>query len=66
MRESVAGRYLLALIAAVAFGALIYLYNPVQHLKADFVADTQGIRISLDFAVHAVEQVCKLSLPGIR
>jgi hypothetical protein len=66
MREPVAPRYLLALIIALAFGALVYLYNPVDHLKADFVADTQGIRISLDFAVEAVEQVCKVSLPGIR
>lgn len=65
MRDSVAKRYLLALTVALAFGALVYLYNPVDHLKADFVADTQGVRISLDFAVHAVEQVCKVSLPGL-
>ncbi|HVJ01653.1 MAG TPA: hypothetical protein VM662_05680 [Sphingomonas sp.] len=55
MRESAGRRFLFATLLALAAGALVAFWNPVDHLKADLRADTDGIRLSLELAAHAIE-----------
>lgn len=55
MRESAGRRLLFASLFALAAGALVAVWNPVDHVKADLHADTQGFRLSLEIAAQAIE-----------
>lgn len=58
MRESAAQRLVFAFLFALAAGALVYFYNPLDHLRADLRADSSGVKLSLEIAAHAVEKAC--------
>ena len=55
MRESAGRRFVFASLFALAAGALVAVWNPVDHVKADLHADTQSIRFSLQVAAQAIE-----------
>lgn len=55
MQDSVARRYLVSAIFALLAGALVAVWNPMDHVKADLRADTSGLRVSLEMAEHAFE-----------
>lgn len=57
MRETAGRRMLMALFFALAAGVLVYFYNPLSHFRADLRADGQGIRLTLEIAEHAIENV---------
>jgi hypothetical protein len=46
---------LLGMLAALA--ALALLWRPINHMKAEVQADTHGVRLTLEFATQAFEQV---------
>lgn len=56
MRESAGRRFFFAILFALAAGALVALWNPIDHVKADLHADAKGIRLSLEVAADAIEQ----------
>ena len=58
VRESAAKRYAYAAIFAILAGLLVALGNPMDHVKADLRADTEGVRFSLEVAAQAIEKVC--------
>ncbi len=58
MRESAGKRVAFAALFALLAGAFVALWNPMDHVKADLRADTQGLRISLEIAAHALEKAC--------
>ena len=58
MRETVGHRFVFAILFALAAGALVYFYNPVDHFRADLRADGNGVKLSLEIAARAVEKVC--------
>jgi hypothetical protein len=59
MRESSGRRLVFATLFALAAGALVHFYNPVDHVRADLRADTGGVKISLEIAAHALEACVK-------
>jgi hypothetical protein len=59
MRESRGRRLLFALLFALSAGILVHFYNPVQHLRADLRADSGGVKLSLEFAAHAIQACVK-------
>ncbi|NIJ18359.1 hypothetical protein FHS95_000028 [Sphingomonas naasensis] len=58
MRESAGRRLIFAILFALVAGVLVHFYNPVDHFRADLRADTNGVKLSLEIAAHAVEKVC--------
>lgn len=58
MRESAGRRLIFAALFALLAGALVALWNPMDHVKADLRADANGIRLSLELAAQAIENVC--------
>ena len=56
MRQTATRRFFVALLFALACGALVAFWNPMDHVKADLRADTHGLRFSLEVAVHAIEK----------
>jgi hypothetical protein len=59
MRDSAGRRLGFALLFALAAGALVHFYNPVDHVRADLRADTGGVKLSLEIAARAVEACVK-------
>ena len=55
MRESAGRRLAWSALFALAAGAAVALWNPMDHLKADLRADARGVTLSLELAAHAVE-----------
>lgn len=55
MQESILRRYLTSAIFALAAGALVALWNPMDHVKAGLRADAQGLTMSLQVAGRALE-----------
>lgn len=64
MRDSAARRYAFALIFAILAGVLIHYYNPIDHLRADLRADTQGLRLSFEVASDVLKS-CPVKAPGL-
>lgn len=58
MRESAGKRLAIATLFALLAGVAVALWNPMDHVKADLRADTQGLSISLEIAAHAIEKAC--------
>ncbi|WP_404339063.1 hypothetical protein AB2M62_07660 [Sphingomonas sp. MMS12-HWE2-04] len=56
MRQSATRRFLVALIFALAMGALVAVWNPMDHVKSDLRADAHGLKSSLKVAAHAIEK----------
>jgi len=59
MRQSAARRFVYAFLFALAAAALVAFWNPVDHIKADLRADSQGIRLSLEVAARAIESTAE-------
>jgi hypothetical protein len=57
MRDSAGRRLAFATLFALAAGVLVHFYNPVDHVRADLRADSTGIKLSLEIAARAVEEV---------
>jgi hypothetical protein len=57
MRDSAGRRLVFATLFALAAGVLVHFYNPVDHVRADLRADSTGIKLSLEIAARAVEEV---------
>ena len=53
-RESAGRRFLIATLFALAAGALVADWTPIDHLKADLRAAAHGIRLSLEVAAEAI------------
>jgi hypothetical protein len=64
MRESAGRRLLVAMLFALVAGAMVYFYNPMNHVRADLRADAGGIKLSFEVAADAIETHAKrLELP---
>ncbi|MHA6719281.1 hypothetical protein ACX40Y_07485 [Sphingomonas sp. RS6] len=61
MRDSPIKRLVYATFFSLMAGATVACYNPVEHLKADLHADTQGVGQSLHLALHEL----KRTAPGV-
>jgi hypothetical protein len=57
MRDSAGRRLVFATLFALAAGVLVHFYNPVDHIRADLRADGTGVKLSLEIAARAVEEV---------
>ena len=55
MRESAGRRLAFAVLFAVLAGLMVAFWNPIEHLKADLRADSQGFKFSIELATHLFE-----------
>lgn len=59
MRESAARRLVFATLFALAAGLLVYLYNPMNHVRADLRADAHGVKVSFEVATQTLESCAR-------
>ncbi|MFS2109787.1 hypothetical protein ACCC88_08875 [Sphingomonas sp. Sphisp140] len=55
MRESAGRRLAFAMLFAVMAGLLVAFWNPIDGIKADLRADSQGFKFSIELATHLFE-----------
>jgi hypothetical protein len=56
MRESPTKRLIYSTFFALLAGFLVACYNPVDHLKADLHADTQGLKHGIHLALSDLKR----------
>ncbi|MDQ0251073.1 hypothetical protein J2W22_003137 [Sphingomonas kyeonggiensis] len=55
MGESAGRRLAFAMLFAVLAGLLVAFWNPIDGIKADLRADSQGFKFSIELATHLFE-----------